>query len=74
MENQLIEFLEENTELIHIDFIEKDQAGYTFAAYSQEEMEEVEIFISVTNAVFVKFDHECIHLNSLYLPFNVWSA
>lgn len=65
--SELINFLEEKTEIMDIQEIESDLDGYKLEGFSEDD-ELVEIYVTLTNRVYL--DNEEI---DLYLPLNVWA-
>jgi hypothetical protein len=70
MEDKIIDYLEDNTELEVIDFIEFDGEEYKFIA--EYENEEVSLVVNIYNQVKLLIDGEYVP-QAVYLPFNVWS-
>lgn len=66
--NELINYLEQHTDLVDIEFVAEQDQEYLLSGLTEDEDEEVEINVTFTNYVYI--DGEEQHLN---LPFNVWS-
>lgn len=65
---ELIQFLEEYTDVEDIEFVAQLDGEYLFTGFFEGEDEPVEINVTFTNYVYIN-DVE----QNLYLPFNVWS-
>lgn len=66
MVEQLIKFLEANTEIELVNFNEFDGEYYKFFGLDPEDYE-VEIKVSTTNRIWIEEIEQ-----GIYIPFNVW--